>query len=608
MKKEILESPSLEVEPEVGLIGLSSRLDEAMNAGDIEAFQETLARYPGQKNLLTVHGDTLLSKAAWQGKTAFVRCMLDAGWPPLHRQWGEPPCPSALEWVCGRSKNTTLAHLLLDHLSSKDLDEGHRENLGYILKMAVLESEADVLKKLVALNPVLDDGAQARLLSDAKSIEFFEILEPVCSEKNRKTVLAWAIQEKQPESFLRHLIGKGYSLDEALESACAIRSPSALALLLEVSPQIAVVASENPRPVFWRLFDELDEKEIHQAREVVDMLLNNGFNPGLAKKDDWLDDIFGEQTRHLLKKETLVDFFSMADMLLSRAGKTLGDKENLLEWMCRFATNEGVLPYLERALRAGLDPNRKGHEGNTCLHVLARHKDCPESVAIAMSNVLFAFGTKSGIKNNPGWENPAGRYPIGYAAESGRFGLATHLCRKGVEGGWFGLLWWVIDLDRLDVLQSLALEDFGAEIFGNNEEVPGGEMSPMQMAAESRKSLMVPFLAEVGCDPDKTTGDFSQTPLELALTRMNWVRRGTEQKVDVPLVKALLEAGANPTLPAASGESLPDFIRKEWKMVWEHSAPTREAFDIIESAQAQWVLDHALPPSMESIPVAARRI
>ena len=590
------------------LENLSVVLGQAMERGDLAQFGALLARNPAEKNLLTIHGDPLISKAAWQGKTAFVRCMLDAGWSPLHRQWGETPCPSALEWVCGRSKNTTLAHLLLDHLSGKELDEGHRENLGYILKMAVLESEADVLEKLVALNPVLDGGAQARLLSKAKSIEFFEILEPVCAVENRERVLSWAIQEKQPEIFLRHLIGKGYSMNGSLESACDIRSPSALALLLEVSPQIAVVASENPRHVFWRLFGKLDEKEIHQAREVLDMLLSNGFNPGLAKKDDWLDDVFGGQTRGLLKKETVVDFFSMADKILSKAGKTLADKDDILDWMCNFATDEGILPYLERALREGLDPNRQDHQGNTCLHVLARHKACPESVAMAMSNVLFAFGAKAGIKNNKSHDAPVGRYPIGYAAESGRFGLATHLCRKGMEGEWFNLLWWVIELDRLDVLQSLALEDFGAEIFGNNGGVPSGEMSPMQMAAESRKSLMVPFLAEVGCNPDATPGGYPHTPLELAFTRMTMERRGTEQKVDVPLVKALLEAGANPTLPAASGESLPDFIRKEWEMVWDHSAPTREAFDLIESAQARWWLDHALPEPGAGTQVTVRRI
>jgi hypothetical protein len=190
---------------------------------------------------------------------------------------------------------------------------------------------------------------------------------------------------------------------------------------------------------------------------------------------------------------------------------------------------------------------------------------------------------------------PDGRYPVGYATEAGHFNLAIHLCRKGIEGDWFGLRWWLLSLEQGDLVKTIAKEEQLRGLFLDH-----AFSTPMQEAVHERQPDMVRFFASLGCDPDAISENPTWTypPLVIALSRIRGERGVYEKVLRVDVIRAVLEAGADPTI-VVEGKTMPDYLGSEWEGA-TFTAQRQEAMDLLGAAITRWNLQNDLPAAREN--------
>jgi hypothetical protein len=563
-----------------------------MERGDLARFGALLSQTPAEKDLLTLHGDPLLSRAVWEGKEAFVRLMANAGWSPLKRGPGRSRNPSAIEWACGRAGGFAMALLLLDAIESGDFPEKKRRKaLTRALPGAILEDRADVVQRLLALGARFSHPAE--IVHACRTVALLDAVEGAYPEEWKKEMLTLAVGNGLSMEVIGVMVKRGYEWGAAVEVACQKCCPEALALFLEKDPALLVPLLESPVRVLKNVFHGLGESSLSEGEGVLQLLLEKGFNPatpkdrgGVGDEEKWLDVLFDPATSDMVSKNLLPRFFAMVDPLLAVSGQNLAQSEHVLHWLCTHGTEIEVVDWARHCLGAGVDPNVQDKSGNTPLHGLADNEDCPEEVAMAMASVLFDHGARAAIRNIPQRDAPEGRYPVGYACETGRWALAEHLCRNGLEGEGLGLAQWAIRLDRLDVLENIISKNPGYFILKDC----GDEETLIQDMAYFRKPHMIPFALKVGVGVDETGGHEQVTPLEIACSQSPEFR---EKAINVELIEALLNGGADPFRPTLEGKDLLDLVR-----TWPKGKQTSAAIALIESARTRWALEKSLPPAV----------
>ena len=180
--------------------------------------------------------------------------------------------------------------------------------------------------------------------------------------------------------------------------------------------------------------------------------------------------------------------------------------------------------HVERLLRCGADPNRKGLGGMRPLHLAAGHP-CEDTVEL-----LLERGAK------PNRRDACGRTALHYAARRRNSSSDRMWPNRPADG---------ISPEAMEAvgreLEAARVAELLTGVGANPDVRDNYGMAPLHYAAKFDNGEMVEALARAGADMDRI-GDGSQTPLHLAACVGS-----------VCAARALLAAGADPGIPNCEG-------------------------------------------------------